>query len=108
VQDRQTRSDNGQLRGKRGSYKINSNVGDFIMQCTYAITNGVNKRGAFPNFEPMAKEILGMNFMQIWTSVKSKGMTFRVLWPAKIDGEVELWSNSSQNEMNGRMGFRIH
>jgi len=108
VQDRQTRSDNGQLRGTRGSYKINSNVGDFIMQCTYAITNGVNKRGAFPNFEPMAKEILGMNFMQIWTSVKSKGMTFRVLWPAKIDGEVELWSNSSQNEMNGRMGFRIH
>ena len=108
VQDRQTRSDNGQLKSKRGAYKIKSNVGDFIMQCTYAITNGVNKGGAFPNFEPMAKEILGMNFMQIWTSVKSKGMTFRVLWPAKIDGKVELWSNSSQNEMNGRMGFRIH
>ena len=114
---RQDKADKKEIPGVgKEAYMIQSNVGDFIMECTRQIMAGINKHGAFPKFESMAKEILGMNFMQIWTTIsagrgkvkKGRGMSFRVLWPAKIGGSIELWSNSSQTRMNGRMGFRIH
>ena len=117
VVQRQDKADKKEIPGVgKEPYMIQSNVGDFIMECTRQIIAGINKHGAFPKFEPMAKEILGYNFMQIFTSVsagkgkakKGRGMSFRVLWPAKIGGNIELWSNSSQTRMNGRIGFRIH
>jgi len=95
-----------QMRQDTGSVTVNT--GDFIMACTRAIIDSINKNGALPEFEKTTKEILGYNFVQIFTRImKRTGMTVRVLWPAKIDGKVTLYSNSSQNGMNGRLGFSI-
>lgn len=95
-----------QLRQDSGSVTVNT--GDFIMACTRAIIDAINKNNALPEFEKTTKEILGYNFIQVFTRImKRSGMTVRVLWPAKIDGNVTLYSNSSQNGMNGRLGFSI-
>lgn len=95
-----------EMRQAQGGVK--SNTGDFIMAATRAVLDAINKNGALPEFEKTTKEILGYNFIQIFTRLmKSKGGLVRVLWPAKIDGNVTLYSNSSQTGMNGRLGFSI-
>ena len=94
------------MRQNQGGVK--SNTGDFVMACTKAVLESINKNGALPEFEKTTKEILGYNFIQIFTRLmKSKGGLVRVLWPAKIEGKVTLYSNSSQTGMNGRLGFSI-
>jgi hypothetical protein len=94
------------MRQAQGGVK--SNTGDFVMAATKAVLEGINKNGALPDFEKTTKEILGYNFIQIFTRLmKSQGGLVRVLWPAKIDGKVTLYSNSSQTGMNGRLGFSI-
>lgn len=97
-----------QSRFKSGSVKVVT--GDFIMATTVAVRDAVNKGNALPEFQNLAKELLGYNFVQIFTQIKKRppGMTFRVLWPAKIDGEIEVYSNSSQLDLKGKLGFRIH
>ena len=97
-----------QSRFESGSVKILT--GDFIMACTVAIRDSINKNDVLPDFANLAKELLGYNFVQIFTQIRKRppGMQFRVLWPAKIDGEVEVYSNSSQIELKGKLGFRIH
>ena len=97
-----------QSRFDSGSVKVL--LGDFIMAATVAIRDSINKNDILPDFQNLAKELLGYNFVQIFTQIRKRppGMQFRVLWPAKIDGEVEVYSNSSQIELKGKLGFRIH
>lgn len=97
-----------QSRVNAGGVKVVT--GDFIMAVTVAVRDAVNVRNALPDFQNLAKELLGYNFVQIFTQIKKRppGMSFRVLWPAKIDGTVEIYSNSAQNELKGKLGFRIH
>lgn len=97
-----------QTRVKAGGVKVLT--GDFIMAATVAARDAVNSGNALPDFQNLAKELLGYNFVQIFTQIKKRppGMSFRVLWPAKIDGTVEIYSNSSQNDLKGKLGFRIH
>jgi len=97
-----------QSRFDSGSVKVL--LGDFIMACTVCIRDAINKNDALPDFANLAKELLGYNFVQIFTQIRKRppGMQFRVLWPAKIDGDVEVYSNSSQIELKGKLGFRIH
>lgn len=98
-------------RVKQGAVKVIT--GDFIMACTVCVIKSINNNDALPDFQNLAKELLGYNFVQIFTQIKGGakrpgGMTFRVLWPAKIDGTVECYSNSSQKDLKGKLGFRIH
>ena len=97
-----------QSRFNTGSVKVVT--GDFIMAVTVAVLDAINRGNALPEFANLAKELLGYNFVQIFTQIKKRpsGMTFRVLWPAKIDGDVEVYSNSSQLDLKGKLGFRIH
>lgn len=97
-----------QSRFNSGSVKVLT--GDFIMAVTVAVRDAINNGNALADFQNLAKELLGYNFVQIFTQIKKRppGMTFRVLWPAKIDGTVEVYSNSAQNELKGKLGFRIH
>jgi hypothetical protein len=97
-----------QSRVVQGGVKVVT--GDFIMACTTAVIKSINAGRILPDFESLAKELLGYNFVQIFTQIKARppGMQFRVLWPAKIDGTVESYSNSSQKDLKGKLGFRIH
>lgn len=97
-----------QSRLSQGSVKVIT--GDFIMAATVAVIKSLNDANILPDFQNLAKELLGYNFVQIFTQIKKRppGMQFRVLWPAKIDGTVEAYSNSSQKDLKGKLGFRIH
>lgn len=97
-----------QSRLSQGAVKVIT--GDFVMAATIAVIKSVNDANILPDFQNLAKELLGYNFVQIFTQIKKRppGMTFRVLWPAKIDGTVEAYSNSSQKDLKGKLGFRIH
>lgn len=99
-----------QSRVAKGAVKVIT--GDFVMACTVCVVKSLNN-GILPDFQNLAKELLGYNFVQIFTQIKGGatrpgGMQFRVLWPAKIDGTVEAYSNSSQKDLKGKLGFRIH
>lgn len=100
-----------QSRLQQGAVKVVT--GDFIMAATVAVVKSVNNANILPDFQNLAKELLGYNFVQIFTKIvggktRPGGMQFRVLWPATIDGTVEAYSNSSQKDLKGKLGFRIH
>jgi hypothetical protein len=67
---------------------------------TKAIIEAVNKNNALPNFEPMAREILQKNFIQIFARPKNGELTFDVLWPNKemATGKIELYSKASSTD----------
>lgn len=70
----------------------------------------MNKGDAIPNFRKLVLEILGYNFVQLFTDIKGKQKQFqvRVLWPAKIDGNVEVYSKSYAAEPGkGKLSFSI-
>lgn len=69
----------------------------------------VNKGGALPQFESLAREILQKNFIQI-NAVASKGnLSFNVLWPNKqmATGKILLATKNSTAENNGKLSFKI-
>ncbi len=77
-----------------------------------ATINAINKFDALPDFEQAVRTILGENFMQIYTIIKGdakKGGTIdiRVLYPAKIEGKVELATKTSQRQIIGKLSFSI-
>jgi hypothetical protein len=49
-----------------------------------------------PNFRKLVLEILGYNFIQLFSDFKGKDkrLTVRVLWPAKVNGRVSVSSKS--------------
>lgn len=65
-----------------------------------AMVEAVNSNNALPNFEPMAREILQHNFIQIFARPKGAILGFDVLWPNKemATGKIELYSKSSATE----------
>ena len=69
---------------------------------------------ALPEFQKIVREVLGDNFIQIYTDLKGNkesggNVSVRIMYPANITEEVkvEVDSGSSQKEMGGRLGFRI-
>lgn len=69
----------------------------------------VNK-GAIPNFRELVLEILGYNFVQLFSDFKGRNklLNVRVLWPAKIDGNVEVYSKSYAAEPGkAKLSFSI-
>lgn len=77
---------------------------------TKALIEAVNKNNALPNFEPMAREILQKNFIQIFARPKGGELTFDVLWPNKemATGKIELYSKSSSTDpAKGKLSFSV-
>jgi len=70
----------------------------------------INEKNAIPDFRKIVLEILGFNFVQLFTDFKgkSKNLTVRVLWPAKVDGKVEVYSKSYAAEPGkGKLSFSV-
>ena len=65
-----------------------------------AIVEAVNSNNALPKFEPMAREILQHNFIQIFARPKGAILGFDILWPNKelATGKIELYSKASATE----------
>lgn len=77
---------------------------------TKDIMNAVNDRNALPGFEPMAREILQKNFIQIFARPKGSKLGFDILWP-NVDmatGNIKLYSKASANDpKKAKMSFSV-
>tara|TARA_Y100000310_G_C20609332_1_gene777187 strand:+ start:32 stop:1528 length:1497 start_codon:yes stop_codon:yes gene_type:complete len=71
------------------------------------VMDAVNKHDALPQFQQCVREVLGDNFMQILTQIKGTKINVNVLYPARINGTVKLYSKSSQATFAGKIGFKI-
>jgi hypothetical protein len=73
------------------------------------IEDAVNNKNALPNFEPVVREILQQNFIQINAYDNKKQLTFNVLWPNRemATGRIILQKGSSSNQLVKKFGFRI-
>lgn len=75
-----------------------------------ALKQAVNEKNALPKFEPLAREILQYNFVQIHTDVKRNQMTFEILWPNKQmgTGKITVETKYGATEPNkGKMSFKV-
>ena len=70
----------------------------------------VNEKKAFANFEPLAREILQKNFIQIFARPTATTLGFDVVWPnvEMGTGKIQLYSKASANNPKGqKMSFSV-
>lgn len=93
--------------------KINERAtpGGMVHYCYNKILiEAVNINRALPNFEPLAREILQQNFIQIFARPKGSVLGFDVLWPNRemATGKIELATKSSSTEPGkGKLSFSV-
>lgn len=70
----------------------------------------INKDKVLPNFEPMAREILEQNFIQIHAEPRNNALEFDVLWPNKEMGKGKITLETkygSAAASQGKMSFKV-
>jgi hypothetical protein len=68
----------------------------------------INSIEPMRDFRTVILELLGENFVQIFTRVISGKLTFHVLWPGKVDGNVGLWTKvEASNPSGAGLSFKI-
>jgi hypothetical protein len=70
----------------------------------------VNNENVFPEFEPLAREILQKNFIQIFANVKNNKLIFDVVWPNKemATGKITIETKYGANQAaQGKMSFNV-
>lgn len=94
--------------------KVSQPIGFLRYYTQKIVIDAINKYNALPEFQKIVREVLGDNFIQIYTDLKGNkesggNVSVRIMYPANITEEVkvEVDSGSSQKEMGGRLGFRI-
>lgn len=96
--------------GKGPDVKSDATPGG-ILHYTYssALLKAVNQNNALPGFEPMAREILQKNFIQIFARPKGDKLTFDILWPNKdmATGKIELYNKSAATGIKGKLSFSV-
>ncbi len=83
--------------------------GWLLYKMTRAVMEAVNEKDALPNFEPIAREILQRNFIQINATAKKGQMTFSVMWPNREmgTGTITLETKNTASITGSSMGFRV-
>jgi hypothetical protein len=83
--------------------------GWLLYKVTKAVMEAVNKNNALPNFEPIAREILQRNFIQVNATANKGQMTFSVMWPNKEmgTGTITLQTKNTAATTGSSLGFRV-
>lgn len=95
------------LPGGRSAKAVDAGV--IWYAATVDIMNAVNKKNALPNFKAMVLDVLGYNFIQLYTNITSKGLLkTKVVWPAKVGSNIFLKTKGSAAEPGkGKLGFQV-
>jgi hypothetical protein len=94
-------------------YKLAGDIkGSKFGKCHYVINKeviaSVNKDGSLPNLKKAVLEILGSNFIQIYSEIKGNKLQTFVLWPNKVDGDVYLYSKAyADAPTKGKLSFYV-
>ena len=70
----------------------------------------INSVGVLPKFEPLAREILQTNFIQIFADIKSDKLVFEILWPNKemATGKITVETKYGIGQSaQGKMSFNV-
>ena len=86
------------LVGLRGKSLSGSHYGRVHYQLNKILLNAVNKENALPGFRKTVLEILGYNFVQIFSRERQGKLFADILWPATVNGHVEMYSKSSSGD----------
>jgi hypothetical protein len=91
------------------TFKAKSRQGGKLVYCAAKdLVDIINTVQPMRDFRPIILELLGENFVQIFTRVISGKLTFHVLWPGKIDGHVGLWTKiEASNPSGAGLSFKI-
>jgi hypothetical protein len=83
--------------------------GWLLYRVTTALKEAVNDNNALPNFQPIAREILQRNFIQINATAKAGSMTFKVMWPNREmgTGTITIETKNTAATTGSSLGFRI-
>ena len=75
-----------------------SNFGKIHYFINGIVRNLVNNTEILPDLNATVLEILGSNFIQIYSDIKKNSYTTTVKWPNKVDGKIQLYSKTSAGE----------
>lgn len=94
-------------------YKLAGNIKGTKFGKTHYIVNkeviaSVNKDNSLPNLKKAVLEILGSNFIQVYSQIKGNKLQAFVLWPNKINGDVYLYSKAyADAPTKGKISFYV-
>lgn len=80
-----------------GDYK-GSSFGKIHYFINNVVRDLVNNTDILPDLNSTVLEILGSNFIQIYSDIKKNAYTTTVKWPNKVDGKIQLYSKASASE----------
>jgi hypothetical protein len=83
--------------------------GWLLYKITTALKEAVNENNALPNFQPIAREILQRNFIQINATAQGGQMTFKVMWPNREmgTGTITIETKNTAATTGSSLGFRV-
>jgi hypothetical protein len=83
------------IKGLKGTTLSGTHYGRVHYQLNKVVLDAINKKNALPAFRKTALELLGYNFVQIYSRIRQNKLFADVLWPGKVNGLVEIYSKSS-------------
>jgi hypothetical protein len=83
------------IKGLRGSTLSGTHFGRVHYQLNKIIMDIINTQNALPAFRKTVLEVLGYNFIQIFSRERGGKLFADVLWPGTVNGKVEMYSKSS-------------
>jgi hypothetical protein len=88
------------IKGLKGKTLSGTPYGRVHYQLNKYVLDAINNKNALPEFRKTSLELLGYNFVQIYSRVRQGKLFADVLWPGKVNGIVEIYSKSSSADPN--------
>jgi len=85
-----------------------SHFGKVHYQLNKIVMDLVNIKNVYPAFRKTVLEVLGYNFVQIFSRERQGKLFADVLWPGTVNGHVEMYSKSSSASPNAqKLSFSV-
>lgn len=93
---------------RTGQLLSGSHYGRVHFQLNKLILQAINENNLFPAFKKTVLELLGYNFVQVFSREKGGKLTADVLWPGQVRGVVHLSSKAgSSDPFKGKLSFSV-
>jgi len=92
-----------------GSDYSGAGFGNIHYYVNTVVRDIVNNTNILPDLNSTVLEILGSNFIQIYSNISKSGVYSTVVkWPNKVDGKIQLYSKASAGEpTKGKMSWYL-
>lgn len=92
----------------RGRSENATDAGIIWYATVQAVLKAINQNNALPNINAVILEILGYNFLQVYTKIVKNKLTTKIFWPAKITGKIAFENKYGAPAAGaGKISFRV-